>query len=67
VDLNLTVNEAAPAAPPTAGAYNVRAFYNEADNGHLFGPFSSAQAAEQCATVLAGRSGVVKVAIEKVS
>lgn len=65
MNLNITVNEAPAAAPPaTASIYFVRAHYNEADAGHLYGPFATLQAAEQCALVLAGREGVVKAVIE---
>lgn len=65
MNLSITVNEAAPAAPPsTPGAYQVRAFYSEVDAGHLFGPFSTLEAAERCATVLAARPDVVKATVE---
>lgn len=63
---NLTVNEGScpPAPAPTPGTYHVRAFYTETDSGHLFGPFGTREAAEQCATVLAARSGVIKAVVE---
>lgn len=64
MNLNLTVNEGGSSPPVTPGTFNVRAFYSETDAGHLFGPFGTREAAEQCAVVLAGREGVIKVIIE---
>ena len=63
--LNLTVNEnAAPAPAVTPGAFQVRAFYTETDAGHVFGPFSTKESAEQCAVTLAARSGVISATVE---
>ncbi len=65
MNLSIVVNEAVPTSPPaTPGTFNVRAFYTEADAGHLFGPFATQQAAEQCVITLAARVGVIKVTIE---
>lgn len=52
--------------PATPGTFNVRAHYNEADNGHLFGPFSTREKAEACALTLAGRGNVIKATVEEV-
>ncbi len=64
MNFNLTVNEPAAPPPSTPGTFNVRAFYNETDAGHLFGPFSTKEAAEQCVLALAARAGVINVTIE---
>lgn len=68
MNLNLTVNEAAPACPappPTPpGLWHVRARYvGLADAGHLYGPFARAQA-EACAVALAGRANVKSATLE---
>jgi hypothetical protein len=66
MNLQITVNEAASTPPPnTPGTFHVRAHYTETDAGHLFGPFATKEAAENCATVLAAREGVVKATIEE--
>lgn len=48
----------------TPGNFNVRAFYNETDAGHLFGVFSSRESAEKCLLILAARSDVIRATIE---
>jgi hypothetical protein len=66
MNLNITVNEAGQSAPVTLGTYHVRAFYvGQQDSGHLFGPYGTRQAAEQCALVLSGRANVEKATIEE--
>lgn len=47
------------------GPFVVRAYFTEADAGHTFGPFSTRQAAQECAIALAGRAGVIRVTIEE--
>ena len=65
MNLNLTVNEAAPCGTPTtSGTFNVRVWSDENTAGHLIGPFSCKERAEQCLLVLAGRAGVIKAALE---
>lgn len=59
----VNVNDCQPSTP---GTFVVRAFYTENDQGHLFGPFSTKENAEQCAIVLAARSGVIKATVEVV-
>lgn len=65
MNLNLTVNESTSCgAPTTPGTYSVRVWYDENTAGHLYGPFSCKERAEQCVLVLAGRPGVIKAAVE---
>jgi len=65
MNLNVTVNEAAPSPPAsTPGNYQVRARYTETDAGHIFGPFSTKETAEQCAVTLAARDGVINATVE---
>lgn len=65
--LQIIVNEAAASAPPsTPGNFQVRAFYTETDAGHVFGPFSTKETAEQCAVTLAARPGVLRAVVESV-
>ena len=65
MNLSITVNEAAVAPPPaTPGTFHVRAFYNETDAGHLTGPFSTREKAEECAVALASKPGVLKAVVE---
>lgn len=65
MNLNITVNEAAGCPPATAGTFWVRAKYNEADAGKLYGPFATREAAEHCVTTLAARDGVLSAAVEE--
>lgn len=66
--LNVTMNEGCGESETTTpGSFNVRAHYNETDAGHLYGTFSSKEAAEKCVLVLAGRADVVKATIEEVA
>lgn len=64
MNLNVTVNEAASSPPSTPGTFHVRAFYSETDAGHLFGPFGTREAAEECALNLAARPGVIAATVE---
>ena len=65
MNLNITVNESGNCTPSTPGSFQVRAFYDgQQDAGHEFGPFSTREAAEQCANTLAGRDDVASVVIE---
>lgn len=66
MNLNITVNESGESSTQTPGIYNVRAFYDEVSAGHLFGPFGTREQAEECALVLAGRTGVVRAVVEEV-
>lgn len=53
-----------PDCTVTPGTFQVRAFYTETDEGHLFGPFSTKERAESCLLVLAGRTAVIKAQLE---
>lgn len=65
MNLNLTVNESTSCGSPTTpGTFNVRVWYDENTAGHLIGPFSCKERAEQCLLVLAGRAGVIKATVE---
>lgn len=65
--LNLTINEASGTTPSsTPGTYNVRAKYTETDAGHVFGPFSTREKAEECLVTLSARTGVITAEIEVV-
>lgn len=69
MNLNVTVNEAECSTEQTStpGNFNVRAHYNEVDDGHLFEGFTTRERAEQCVLVLAGRADVIKAKVETVS
>lgn len=61
-----TVNVSECDASCTPGTFLVRAYYSGApDDGHLWGPFASREAAEKCAHNLALREGVIKAVIEE--
>lgn len=66
MNLNVSVYETGSPAPPasTPGTFNVRAFYTETDAGHLYGPFSTREKAEECAVTLSARTDVVKAVVE---
>lgn len=65
VTLNLTINEGCPAQPAiTPGTYQVRAHYNEADVGKVFGSFATREAAEVCLNTLAARVDVLSAELE---
>lgn len=51
--------------PTTPGNFSVRARYqNQLDAGHLYGPFSTREAAERCVLVLSSRTDVLVATIE---
>lgn len=69
MNLNVTVNETCSSTPPPSppGAWRVRAFYlTQQDAGHVYGPFSSREAAERCACNLALRAEARSAVIEEV-
>jgi len=48
-----------------SGMYWVRAWYDDRDAGHLFGPFDKQDEAEECVVVLASRDNVRSAKIEE--
>lgn len=64
--VSTVVNVNPDSCPGTTGVFNVRAFYTETDNGHIFGTFTTRERAEECVLVLAARSNVVKAQVEVV-
>lgn len=64
VSTTVNVNDCCPVTP---GTFSVRVHYTEVDAGHLFGTFTSREAAEKCLLILAGRADVVFATIEGVA
>lgn len=68
MNLNLTVNEAAPvcpAPPPTSpGQWRAVARYLGRPGSQPFGPFATRARAEDCAVALAARADVEAVTVE---